>query len=84
MREFLKGLEQVQDNVFSYIFTNKYQLDRNSQLTHLVINYPNEIDFTAIVTIPTLRWLNLQSNNLTELPESIAKLLNCKIYKTSI
>ncbi len=77
LQAILKGLEEV--DIFDTESENAYFLDDENQLTHLAINYCSDIDIDTICNISTLTELNLQSNNLSELPESIGQLHNLTV-----
>jgi internalin A len=74
LQAFLKGLTQVDEDDFDYNTKNSYVLNQQNQLTHLAINGRSDIEWAAISNNPVLEWLNLDSNNLTRLPESLQKL----------
>jgi Leucine-rich repeat (LRR) protein len=92
LQSFLKGLRQVDikrfnrelgfeplnTNCFVLNESNCFVLNESNELTHLSITEHANIDFANIVKNTSLIALQLSSNKLETIPQSIIKLINLK------
>ncbi len=78
MQAFLEGLEEVDEDII-WDNENCYALNNKGELTHLDIANSDIIDFEAISKNTSLIIIWLRSNNITEIPQSMKKLVNLDV-----